>query len=186
MLHHIHEWQIVQWFYQEDIIYLLTQDLQHRLTHIRIQVHGIYEIHILILLCQVLDSMADIQKSLAEVLTAMTSNQHHTTIAIQTLHIIAHLGYLCCYLISKCLIFSQSLYHHLQCINHSVTRHDDLVLIHMLTQEVLFGQWRRREVMSRDATRDQTVHFLWPWTVDIACTQTRLHMSYGYLLVERR
>ena len=57
-----------------------------------IQVHWINKINIRVLLRQMLDSMTYIQKSLAKVLTAMTSNKHHATIAIQAQHIISNLA----------------------------------------------------------------------------------------------
>ena len=116
---------------------------------------------------------------ITEVLTTMTCNQHKSLICLKSSNIITCLKKNLILFFGKRCICSKFPNYHMECINHGITCYIDITMRFFLLQ-VLCRQWSWSKVILCNTSRYLTIHFLWPWTIYIMCTESCLHAQAPY------
>ena len=154
-----------------------------RTPHIGIQVHGIHKVHPWVFHGQITHGGEHTDKAVSEILTAVTCDQDKLLSILQSSDVISCLKKDRILLFSQCGIIVKFANHHVEGIYHGITR-DKYITMCLLLKKILLRKRCRREVIGSDTPCYLTVHLLGPRTIDIVCTETSLHVTYGYLLIE--
>lgn len=154
-----------------------------RLTHIRIKVHRIDEVHFGVFLAEILHGSHHADESFAEVLATMAGDEDEFLSVVKAGDIVAGgLKYIDLF-IGKSLVALELIDHHVQRIDDRITSDEDLT-VSLLVLEVLLAKGRRGKVVGGNAAGDLPVHLLWPRAIDIVRPESGLDMAHRNLLVE--
>ena len=150
---------------------------------VRVQVHGIDEVHVGVFLREVLHRGDHGDEAVAEVFAAVAGDEDELLAVGEAGDIVTRSAE---YILlgSRQFRVDLELVHDLmQRVDHRIARHENLPG-GLLFQKVTLRQGRGREVVGRNAARHLPVHFLRPGAVEVARAQARLHMADGNLLIE--
>ena len=185
LLHQIDELQILERFDEEEVgtSEIFAKHLMDGLAHVGIEVHRIDEIHIRVLLAEVLHGRNHADKSFAKVLTAVASYEDELLAVVKAVDVVAcgleHIDLF----IGKGFVALEFIDHHVQRIDDRVACDEDLAM-GLFLLEVLLTEGRRGEVVGGDAASDLAVHLFGPRAVDVVSPETGLDMTHRNLLVE--
>ena len=184
-LHQIDELQVLEGFDEEEVgtSEVFAEHLVDRLAHVWIEVHRINEIHIGILLAQVLHGSHHADETFSEVLTAMAGDEDKFLAAVKAGDVVAggfeHIDLL----IGKSFVALEFIDHHVKRVDDRVAGDEDLSM-GLFLLEVLLAEGRRGEIVGGDATGNLSVHLLRPRAIDVVRPETCLNMAHRDLLVE--
>ena len=186
-LHQVHELEVLEGFDEEEVgidRQVLPENLADGLAHVRVQVHGVDEVHPGILLAQVLHGGDHADEAFAEVLAAMAGNQHQLAAVVEAGDVVAGVPEDIDLFIGEGFVALELVDDHVEGVDDGVARDED-VPMGLLIQEVLLAERGGREVVGGDAPGDLPVHLLRPGAVDVVGAEARFDMAHGDLLVER-
>ena len=153
------------------------------LAHIGVEVHGVNEIYLRILLAEVFHGCDHADEAITEILATVAGDKHKPLTTIQTGYIVTGILQHIDLLVSQSLICLQLIYHHVEGIDNGITCYEDLALGLLLLQ-VMLAKGCRSKVVSSNTACNLAVHLLRPRAIDVMRTQTSLHMTNRNLLVE--
>ena len=156
----------------------------NRFAHIGVGMHRIDKVHVGIFPAQFFYSCYHVNKTVAEILTAMGGYQHHLSATGKPVAVVSGFLYSFVLLICQRRVILQSVYHHIESIDNGVSCDSNFVFINVLVQQILAAHWSGRKMIGGYTSRQLAVHLLWPGTIPIIGTQACLYMTDRYLLIE--
>ena len=133
--------------------------------------HGEDDLNVRELLRETAQCFVNMAHGLAEVLATVC--RHEDDALVREVHILQD------FILEAKVI----LYRMMQRIDDRIARHEDLILWHVLGQQVLLGRSRRCEMQVGDAAGELAVHFLGERRVFVVRAQARLDVPHGRLMI---
>ena len=161
----------------------LSENLPNRFSHVGVEVHGVHEIHIGVLLAEVFHGGDHADEAVAKVLTTVAGDENELAAAVEPGDVVAGRLEHPRLLVGQGGIAPEPVYHHVEGVDDGVAGDEDLTLS-LFFQEVLFAERGGSEVVCGDAAGNLAVHLFRPGAVDVAGAQAGLNVADGDLLVE--
>ena len=132
--------------------------------------HRIYKIYIGIFVFQIPNGSTHINKTFSKIFTAMSRNQHKFFSSFKTFCIIASLRKYTFKFFLKNNIMLYLIHNPIESINNSITRNYNFISTYIFFQKMFFRERSRSKIVCCNSTSNLTIHFFWPWTINIIRT----------------
>ena len=168
--HKIDERQVFKRLDEEhiaEVAKVVAEHFVYRPAYVGVEVHRIYEVNIGIFLREMLDGAAHGDEAVAEVLAAVSGDEHELLSAGETGYVVAGIGKRRFELVVEAAVGFNLADHPIERVDYGVACDSDFCIVNVFFQQVLAAEWCWGKVVGGYAPGDLAVHFLGPRAVDV-------------------
>lgn len=176
-LHQVDETQVFERFDEVHVAQVSevgTEDVVDGTPHVGVEVHGVDEVHLRVAFGERLDGTAHREEAGAEVLAAMSGDEHEAASARQASDVVACLTEVILEVCAQACVGLYAPDHPVEGVDDRVSRDPDALVWHVLGHEVFAAQWCGGEVVGREACGELAVHLLGPGAEDVVRAEAGL------------